>query len=106
MLSQEKVNKINKTAFFTKWLNELKDPIGRVAIIKRIERAEKGNFGDHKSVGNGIFEMRIDVGAGYRVYYGQSGKKIYLLLCGGNKSSQDKDIRVAKEMWQMVQCAI
>lgn len=106
MLSQEKVNKINKTAFFTKWLNELKDPIGRVAIIKRIERAEKGNFGDHKSVGNGIFEMRIDVGAGYRVYYGQSGKKIYLLLCGGNKSSQDKDIRLAKEMWQMVQCSI
>ncbi|WP_386697502.1 type II toxin-antitoxin system RelE/ParE family toxin [Lonepinella sp. MS14436] len=102
MSNQEKVNQLKKTGLFLKWFNGLKDPIGKSAIIKRIERAEKGNFGDHKSVGDGVFEMRIAVKSGYRVYYGKMGDKIYLLLCGGNKSSQEKDIALAKDVWNLV----
>lgn len=102
----EKVNKIQKTGLFTKWLLSLKDVQAKTAIIKRIERAEAGNFGDHKSVGNGLFEMRITVGLGYRVYYGKIGKTIYLLLCGGNKSTQEKDIAKAKEVWKLVKCSV
>lgn len=99
-------NKIKKTELFTKWLLSLKDATARAMIIKRIERAEKGNFGDHKSVGDGIFEMRITVGAGYRVYYGKTETTIYLLICGGNKATQDKDILKAKEIWRLVKCSV
>lgn len=98
----EKVNKIKKTGLFTKWLLSLKDATAKATIIKRIERAEQGNFGNHKSVGDGVFEMRISVGAGYRVYYGKTEKTIYLLLCGGNKATQEKDIVKAKEVWRLV----
>lgn len=102
----EKVNTIKKTGLFTKWLLSLKDTNAKTAIIKRIERAEQGNFGDHKSVGEGLFEMRITVGLGYRVYYGQREKTIYLLLCGGNKSTQEKDIVKAKEMWRLIKNSV
>lgn len=96
------MNQIQKTGLFTKWLLSLKDTLAKVAIIKHIERATQGNFGDHKSVGEGVYEMRITVGAGYRVYYGQQGKTLYLLLCGGNKASQEADIMKAKLMWQQL----
>ena len=91
---------IDATDEFKKWLKGLKDPIGRAAVARRIERASVGNFGDHKSVGNGIYEMRIQTGAGYRVYYAQRGEIIYILLNGGDKSTQQHDIAQAKALWE------
>ena len=82
------------------WLKRLKDLSARVKIFSRIDRAEEGNFGDHKSVGEGVHELRIAVGPGYRVYYALEGEEIILLLLGGDKSTQDKDIRQAKEFWK------
>ena len=89
---------INDTNVFRTWLRKLKDPAGKVAVLRRIGRAQKGNFGDHKHVGEGVFEMRIPSGPGYRVYYMQTGDVVYLLLVGGDKSSQQKDIEKAQEM--------
>ncbi|MBN6064026.1 type II toxin-antitoxin system RelE/ParE family toxin [Aggregatibacter actinomycetemcomitans] len=93
---------IEQTNIFVKWFKSLKDPLAKISILKRIERAEMGNFGDYKSVGNGIYEMRITTGAGYRVYYAQKGDVIYLLLNGGNKSTQQADIEKAKLIWEEV----
>ena len=81
------------------WLKRLRDPIAKVQIIKRVNRIEQGNFGDHKFCRDGVWEMRIDVGAGYRVYYARSGSQIVLLLCGGDKSTQDADIDRAVNCW-------
>lgn len=81
------------------WLKRLRDPIAKVQIIKRVNRIEQGNFGDHKFCRDGVWEMRIDVGAGYRVYYARSGSRIVLLLCGGDKSTQDADIDRAVNCW-------
>lgn len=64
----------------------------------RIERMKNGNFGDSKTLGEGVFELRVDVGKGYRVYFKNNGKEIVILLVGGDKSSQDKDIKTAKKM--------
>ncbi|MBR8124357.1 type II toxin-antitoxin system RelE/ParE family toxin [Burkholderia multivorans] len=94
------MNTINQTGEFQEWLRDLKDKVGRGAILGRINRARLGNFGDHKDLGDGVSEMRIDVGPGYRVYFGRDGKDIYLLICGGDKSSQDKDIKHAKAIWE------
>jgi putative addiction module killer protein len=84
---------------FGDWLSGLKDRAGRAAILKRVSRAEDGNLGDRRAVGSGAWEMRVDFGPGYRVYYGEDGPRIILLLCGGDKSTQDKDIRRARELW-------
>lgn len=84
---------------FGEWLDGLRDISGRAAILKRIDRAEEGNLGDHRSAGGGVCEMRIDFGPGYRLYYGEDGPRIVLLLCGGDKSTQKKDIRKAYELW-------
>lgn len=92
-------NIINQTDEFNKWLKDLKDVQVRAKILVRIGRAKQGNFGDHKSVGNGIFEMKIDYGPGYRVYYAQQGKIIYLLLNGGTKASQQDDVKYANIIW-------
>lgn len=81
------------------WLESLKDRTGQSRIYTRIERAESGNFGDHRSVGQGIFELRLDIGPGYRVYYALDGNDIILLLVGGDKSTQVKDIELAKQYW-------
>lgn len=89
---------INDTETFRLWLTKLKDPIGKVAVLRRIGRAQKGNFGDHKPVGEGVFEMRIPTGPGYRVYYMQAAEVVYLLLVGGDKSSQQIDIEKAQQM--------
>lgn len=80
------------------WLDALSDLRGRARILARIERLRGGNFGDSKSVGDGIGELRIDIGPGYRIYYKRMGTKIVVLLAGGDKKSQDRDIRRAKEM--------
>ncbi|KAE9527990.1 type II toxin-antitoxin system RelE/ParE family toxin [Testudinibacter aquarius] len=93
---------IEETEIFSEWLDKLTDPLAVVAIVARIERVRLGNFGDHKSVGDGIFEMRITKGKGYRVYYARKGEITYLLLCGGDKSSQSNDIKQAKVIWSSI----
>jgi putative addiction module killer protein len=88
-----------ETETFSKWLEGLRDPLGRRAVLRRIGRiASTENFGDHARVGDGVSELRVDVGPGYRVYYTSRGEQVVLLLCGGDKDSQERDIRRAKEM--------
>ena len=84
---------------FSDWLLALKDVKGRAVIRARLERIRQGNFGDCKSVGDGIRELRISFGPGYRLYFGQNGTKIVVLLCGGDKGSQKRDIAEAKLLW-------
>ena len=72
----------------------------RAKIRARLDRVEEGNLGDYKSVGEGVFELRIDYGSGYRIYFGQEGSRIIILLCGGDKSTQAQDIRKAQEYWE------
>jgi putative addiction module killer protein len=86
------------TPVFEAWLKNLPDRVGRAKIARRLISAELGNFGDCGPVGNGVSEMRIDFGPGYRVYFKRSGVVIYILLCGGDKSSQKRDIVRAKQM--------
>lgn len=83
---------------FDAWLAALKDKIGRARIALRIRSAEHGNFGDCEPVGEGVSEMRIHFGAGYRVYFTRRGEVLYWLLLGGDKSSQKRDIKRAIEM--------
>lgn len=87
-----------RTAEFDAWLKALRDPIGKSRIIARIRSAELGNFGDCEPVGEGISEMRIHCGPGYRVYYSRKDDVVYLILCGGNKSTQKIDIKKAKSL--------
>jgi putative addiction module killer protein len=87
---------VRKTDEFDSWLKDLKDQRAKAKILVRIQRLEAGNPGQVNNVGDGISEMKIDSGPGYRVYYKQTGQQIVLLLCGGDKSTQDKDIKRAK----------
>ena len=87
-----------RSAEFDEWLLALKDKIGRARIAHRIRSAEAGNFGDCEPVGEGVSEMRVHVGSGYRMYYTRRGEVIYMLLLGGDKSSQKRDIKRAIEM--------
>ncbi len=87
-----------RTPEFDTWLQALRDPVGKARIIARIRSAEAGNFGDCESVGDGVSEMRIHYGPGYRVYYCREGEVVYLLLCGGDKSTQKRDIKHAKSL--------
>lgn len=89
---------IRKTDAFQKWIDSLQDVKGRAKILARIERFAAGNPGDVGPVGEGVSEMRIDFGPGYRVYYKKQGKEIVILLGGGDKDTQAKDIRAAKEL--------
>jgi len=89
---------IKETKHFSKWLEKLKDIQGKVAVFRRIKRMQEGNFGDHKSLGQNLSELRITIGAGYRVYYTQEGDEIIILLIGGDKSTQSKDIEKAKQI--------
>lgn len=89
---------VKESEVFSKWLLKLKDIRGKVSIIRRIKRVREGNFGDHKSLGNQINELRITTGPGYRVYYTQQGSEIIVLLVGGDKSTQSNDIEKAKEI--------
>jgi putative addiction module killer protein len=86
---------ISKSQAFDKWFDGLKDTKGRFRIQARIDRAELGNFGDCEPVGEGVSEMRIHFGPGYRVYFAQRGSLIVLLLVGGDKSTQAKNIKAA-----------
>jgi putative addiction module killer protein len=82
---------------YQQWLDKLKDLKGRVAIQRRVDRLAGGNFGDHKFCRDGVWELRIGVGPGYRVYYAQESATVILLLCGGSKRTQSVDIRDAVE---------
>ena len=92
------MNNFERSEEFDTWLAGLKDKTGRARIIHRIRSAEHGNFGDCEPVGEGVSEMRIHVGPGYRVYFARRAKVVYLLLVGGDKSSQKRDIKHAIEM--------
>ena len=89
-----------RTDEFDSWLKSLRDPIGKARIAARIRSAEYGNFGDCEPVGEGISEMRIHCGPGYRVYFGRKGEFVFLLLCGGDKSTQKKDIKQAMTLFK------
>jgi putative addiction module killer protein len=89
---------VRQTERFVDWLGRLRDNNARIRIAARIRRMEMGNFGDVAPVGEGVSEMRVHYGPGYRVYFVQEGAEIVVLLCGGDKSSQDRDIAKAKEM--------
>lgn len=85
---------------YLEWHRKLRDLKARIAIDRRIYRIELGNFGDHRFCRDGVWELRIDVGPGYRVYYALAGKQVVLLLCGGDKGTQQSDIARACEYWQ------
>ena len=85
---------------FTKWLDGLRDVRGRRRILQRLARLETGNYGDYKSLKDGVYELRMAFGPGYRAYFGEDGDTIVVLLCGGDKSSQTQDIERAKLYWQ------
>ena len=89
---------VRQTEQYARWFASLRDRAGRVRIDVRIRRLSLGNPGDVKAVGEGISELRIDYGPGYRVYFVQRGSEFILLLAGGDKSSQDADIRMAKAL--------
>lgn len=84
---------------FREWRNALRDIQARAIVDRRIRRLQIGLFGDCESINDGVHELRIDVGKGYRVYFGNAGENIILLLVGGNKKTQPKDIKLAKEFW-------
>ena len=85
---------------FTEWLGNLRDSVVHQRILQRLYRVEQGNYGDYKPVGEGVNELRMFFGSGYRVYFGEDGKSIVMLLCGGDKGSQQDDIRKAKIYWK------
>ncbi|MBF0424666.1 MAG: type II toxin-antitoxin system RelE/ParE family toxin [Magnetococcales bacterium] len=92
------MNTIIQSPTFSVWLSSLKDLRGRAAILRRLVRAEMGNLGDVKPVDGGVFEMRIDYGPGYRLYFVRHSDIMIILLCGGDKSTQRRDIVLAQTM--------
>ena len=89
---------LRQTETFSRWFSSLKDRSGRVRILSRMDRIAMGNFGDVKSVGEGVLEIRIDTGPGYRLYFVRRAESVIFLLCGGDKSTQDRDISRAREL--------
>lgn len=92
-----------ETTEFARWLSSLRDIRAIAKIADRLKRASNGNFGDHKSVKCGVFEMRVDYGPGYRVYFFRRGKELVILLCGGDKRSQDDDVARAKRLKEEIE---
>lgn len=90
----------NEREPFSEWFNSLKDRTFRARIRNRISRLELGNFGDYEPVGDGIFELRFFFGPGFRVYFAEYESTIIILLCGGDKKTQNKDILKAKDFWR------
>ena len=85
---------------FSEWFDSLKDQTSKARILNRIKRLSRGGVGDCESVGEGVFELRFFFGSGFRVYFAEYKQSIYLLLCGGDKRTQVKDIQKAKEHWK------
>ena len=94
---------LQQTELFARWLVNLHDIRAKARILARLDSARLGNLGDCSSVGGGVSEMRIDVGAGYRVYFTRRHRIVLILLCGGDKSTQTKDINRAKLMAQKIE---
>jgi putative addiction module killer protein len=92
------VIEIRESATFSLWLQSLRDSQTRARIAVRVRRLAFGNYGDVKPVGEGVSELRLDFGPGYRVYFIQRGQVLIVLLCGGDKSTQDRDIASAKKL--------
>jgi putative addiction module killer protein len=92
------LNTLLRSSDFDGWLSHLADQKAKARILARLSSATFGNFGDCEPVGEGVSEMRIHVGAGYRVYYARTGSTVYVLLAGGAKASQTKDIAKAKKL--------
>ena len=97
------MNTILRTDAFDLWLRKLKDSRGKARIIERIRSVERNNFGDCVAVGHGLFEMRIHFGPGYRVYFTRVGDVVYVLLCGGTKRGQQRDIDKAIRMASLLE---
>lgn len=89
---------IHTTDVFDAWFSGLRDKLGKARIASRLRRVEQGNLGDVKPVGEGVSELRIDCGPGYRIYLAQRGFEIIVLLAGGDKNTQAKDIKLALEL--------
>ena len=89
----------DETEPVTEWLNGLRDKQAQAKLRIRLRRLEAGNFGDCDAVGEGVFELREHVGAGFRVYLGRHGQRAVILLCGGDKKSQAADIKTAQRLW-------
>ena len=89
---------VRQTAIYSKWFRNLRDRSAKGRIIARIRRLSLGNFGDVKPIGEGVSEMRIDYGPGYRIYFVQQGTEVVILLAGGDKKTQDRDIALAKDI--------
>lgn len=85
---------------FQAWINSLRDKQGRRRIIRRLFRVQQGNYGDVKPIGKGLSELRLFFGSGYRVYFGEDAGNIIVILCGGDKDSQGRDIENAKAYWK------
>ncbi len=90
--------RVKKTDEYREWLDRLRDQAGRARILVRVDRLIHGNPGDHRNLQGGVSELKIDFGPGYRVYYTQRGEQLLLLLIGGDKSSQAKDITKAQQL--------
>ncbi len=86
------------TSVFSKWIKGVKDHAARKAILERFDRITAGTFGEYKSVGNGVSELKVRLGKGYRVYFTIKDRTVVVLLCGGDKSTQSKDIALAKKL--------
>lgn len=85
---------------YREWVESIADKKSRAAVLARVDRLAFGAFGDWKSAGEGVFELRLHLGPGYRVYFGRKDKAVVILLCGGEKRSQNSDIRQAKKYWK------
>jgi putative addiction module killer protein len=85
---------------FELWVNKLKDVVGQAKVLTRIERAEAGNLGNHRELGNELYELKESYGPGYRIYFSIDKKALILLLIGGTKGSQDSDIQKARKYWE------
>ena len=90
--------KLKQTATFQKWYRRLRDAKAKTAIVARLQRLEIGNHGDVAPIGDGLSELRIHYGPGYRIYFQQRGNTIIVLLCGGDKGTQETDIKTAKRL--------
>ena len=89
---------IRRSKHFDEWYNNIREAKLKAIVISRLERVEKGNFGDCEPVGEGIHELKIHYGRGHRIYFKRTGKEIILLLCAGSKQDQKKTIKLAKEI--------